>query len=99
MVDNKKPWTLAELYALPRKSADHPPRLRRGLERDRHWQAPRCREFLKRDRRRYARQICLVSLRRGLFHPIDMPTALHPQTQMTFKFDDQILPRKPTASR
>ena len=23
-----------------------------------------------------------------------MPTALHPQTQMTFKFDDQILPRK-----
>ena len=25
--------------------------------------------------------------------PIDMPTALHAQTQMTFKFDNQILPR------
>jgi DMSO/TMAO reductase YedYZ molybdopterin-dependent catalytic subunit len=23
-----------------------------------------------------------------------MPTALHPQTQMTFKFDNEILPRK-----
>jgi DMSO/TMAO reductase YedYZ molybdopterin-dependent catalytic subunit len=23
-----------------------------------------------------------------------MPTALHPQTQMTFKFDGEILPRK-----
>ena len=25
---------------------------------------------------------------------IDMPTALHPQTQMTFKFDGEILPTK-----
>ena len=25
---------------------------------------------------------------------IDMATALHPQTQMTFKFDGEILPRK-----
>jgi DMSO/TMAO reductase YedYZ molybdopterin-dependent catalytic subunit len=24
---------------------------------------------------------------------LDMPTALHPQTQMTFKFDNKILPR------
>ncbi len=25
---------------------------------------------------------------------IDMPTALHPQTQLTFWFDGQVLPRK-----
>ena len=30
----------------------------------------------------------------GYSTSIDMPTALHPQTQMTFKFDGEILPRK-----
>ena len=29
----------------------------------------------------------------GYHTSIDMPTALHPQTQMTFKFGDEILPR------
>ena len=29
----------------------------------------------------------------GSWHTIDMPTALHPQTQLTLKFDHQILPR------
>ncbi len=29
----------------------------------------------------------------GYSNTIDMPTALHPQTQMTFRFDDRILPR------
>ncbi|MFX6778569.1 molybdopterin-dependent oxidoreductase, partial [Acinetobacter baumannii] len=29
----------------------------------------------------------------GYNSPLDMRTALHPQTQMTFKFADQILPR------
>ena len=30
----------------------------------------------------------------GYSNTIDMPTALHPQTQMTFRFADEILPRK-----
>jgi DMSO/TMAO reductase YedYZ molybdopterin-dependent catalytic subunit len=30
----------------------------------------------------------------GYNSPLDMATALHPQTQMTFKFDGKILPRK-----
>jgi DMSO/TMAO reductase YedYZ molybdopterin-dependent catalytic subunit len=30
----------------------------------------------------------------GYSTTIDMATALHPQTQLTFKFDHQILPRK-----
>jgi DMSO/TMAO reductase YedYZ molybdopterin-dependent catalytic subunit len=30
----------------------------------------------------------------GYSTSIDMPTALHPQTQMTFRFDGEILPRK-----
>ena len=40
-------------------------------------------------------QICLVPVRRdGYNSPLDMATALHPQTQMTFKFADQILPKR-----
>jgi DMSO/TMAO reductase YedYZ molybdopterin-dependent catalytic subunit len=31
--------------------------------------------------------------REGYNSPLDMETALHPQTQMTFKFADEILPR------
>jgi DMSO/TMAO reductase YedYZ molybdopterin-dependent catalytic subunit len=30
----------------------------------------------------------------GYSNTIDMATALHPQTQLSFKFDNQILPRK-----
>src|SRR4029434_127289 len=30
----------------------------------------------------------------GYSNTIDMPTALHPQTQLSFKFDGEILPRK-----
>ena len=30
----------------------------------------------------------------GYHTSIDMPTALHPQTQMTFKFDGEVLPTK-----
>ena len=35
LVANKQPWTLEQLAALPTGDADHPPRLRRGLERHR----------------------------------------------------------------
>ena len=35
LVDNKKPWTLPELYSAAGGLADHPPCLRRGLERHR----------------------------------------------------------------
>ena len=53
-----------------------------------------CREFLRRvgadTRAKYVWFRCAE----GYSTSIDMPTALHPQTQMTFKFDDQILPRK-----
>src|SRR5580704_2246286 len=58
LVDNKKPWTLAELYKLPEVS-------------------------------QITRHVCAE----GCSNTIDMPTALHPQTQLTLKFDHQILPR------
>ena len=56
--------------------------------------ACRCRDFLKRvgadTRAKYVWFRCAE----GYSTSIDMATALHPQTQMTFKFDGEILPRK-----
>ena len=67
LVENKRAWSLPELYALPAGDADHPPHLRRGLERDR--QVERCPPLgiFETDRRRHARQIHPLQMRRGLF--------------------------------
>ena len=58
------------------------------------WQGVRLSEFLKRlgadTRAKYVWFQCAE----GYSNTIDMATALHPQTQLTFKFDNQILPRK-----
>ena len=57
------------------------------------WQGTPLSEFLKRigadTRAKYVWFKCVE----GYTNTIDMPTALHPQTQMTFKFDNKILPR------
>ena len=74
---------------------DHPPRLRRGLERDRQMDRRAAARIPQARRRRHrAPNMSGSAAPRAIPHSIDMPTALHPQTQMTFKFDDQILPRK-----
>ena len=56
--------------------------------------ARRCGEFLRRIgadlTAKYVHFVCAE----GYSVSIDMPTALHAQTQMTFKFDDEILPTK-----
>jgi DMSO/TMAO reductase YedYZ molybdopterin-dependent catalytic subunit len=57
------------------------------------WQGAVLSDFLKRigadTRAKYLHFKCAE----GYTETIDMPTALHPQTQMTFKFDNKILPR------
>ena len=53
LVDNKKPWTLAELVQAAGGVADHAPRLRRGLERDRLLAGHEALRFPQDDRRRY----------------------------------------------
>src|SRR5215470_8684652 len=71
LVDDKKSWTLPELYALPQEK-----------QVTRHVCAD--------TRAKYIWFQCAE----GYSNTIDMPTALHPQTQMSFKFADETLPRK-----
>lgn len=93
LVDNKKSWTLEELYALPQEKQVTRHICVEGWSAIGSWTGTPLRDFLKRvgadTRAKYVWFRCAE----GYSTTIDMPTAMHPQTQMTFKFDDQILPR------
>jgi DMSO/TMAO reductase YedYZ molybdopterin-dependent catalytic subunit len=94
MVDNKTSWTLDELYALPEETQITRHVCVEGWSAIGKWSGVRLSEFLRRvgadTRAKYVWFRCAE----GYSTSIDMPTALHPQTQMTFKFDGEILPRK-----
>jgi len=94
MVDNKKSWTLDELYALPQETQITRLICVEGWSAIGKRTGTPLREFLRRvgadTRAKYVWFRCAE----GYSTSIDMPTALHPQTQMTFKFDGEILPRK-----
>jgi len=94
MVDDKKSLTLDELYALPQETQITRLVCVEGWSAIGKWTGTPLREFLRRvgadTRAKYVWFRCAE----GYSTSIDMPTALHPQTQMTFKFDGEILPRK-----
>ena len=64
LVENKKPWTLEELYKLPQVKQVTRHICVEGWSAIGSWTGTPLRDFLKIDRRRYARQICLVPVRR-----------------------------------
>jgi DMSO/TMAO reductase YedYZ molybdopterin-dependent catalytic subunit len=94
LVDDKQPWTLERLYALPQETQIT--RLVRveGWSAISKWTGTPLREFLRRigadTRARYVHFACAE----GYSGSIDMATALHPQTQLTFRYDGEILPAK-----
>jgi DMSO/TMAO reductase YedYZ molybdopterin-dependent catalytic subunit len=94
LVDNKKTWTLPELYELPEETQITRHVCVEGWSAIGKWSGVRLSEFLQRvgadTRAKYVWFRCAE----GYHTSIDMATALHPQTQMTFKFDGEILPRK-----
>ena len=95
LVDNKKPWTLDELYALPQEKQITRHVCVEGWSAIGSWTGTPLRDFLKvigaDTRAKYVWFQCAD--KDGYNSPLDMATALHAQTQMTFKFGDEILPR------
>jgi DMSO/TMAO reductase YedYZ molybdopterin-dependent catalytic subunit len=85
---------LKELYALPEETQITRHICVEGWSAIGKWSGTRLSEIPAPGRCRSHREICLVPLRRGLSHLDRHATALHPQTQMTFKFDGEILPTK-----
>ena len=95
LVDNKKSWTLDELYQLPEVKQITRHICVEGWSAIGSWTGTPLRDFLKLigadTKAKYVWFQCAD--KEGYNSPLDMRTALHPQTQMTFKFADEILPR------
>jgi DMSO/TMAO reductase YedYZ molybdopterin-dependent catalytic subunit len=93
LIANKQPWTLEQLYALPQETQVTRHVCVEGWSAIGKWTGVRLSEFLRRlgadTRAKYVWFQCAE----GYSNTIDMPTALHPQTQLTLKYDHQILPR------
>jgi DMSO/TMAO reductase YedYZ molybdopterin-dependent catalytic subunit len=93
LVQNKKPWTLTELYQLPEQKQITRHICVEGWSAIGSWSGPPLRDFLKLIGADTSAKWVWFRCAEGYTSPIDMPTALHPQTIMAFKFDDKILPR------
>ncbi|WP_420131498.1 molybdopterin-dependent oxidoreductase [Rhodopseudomonas sp.] len=93
LVENKKSWTLEELNKLPEVSQITRHICVEGWSAIGSWSGTPLRDFLKLvgadTRAKYVWFRCADDYT----SPIDMPTALHPQTQITLKYDGQVLPR------
>lgn len=93
LVENTRAWKLEELNALPQETQITRHICVEGWSAIGSWTGTRLSEFLKRvgadTRARYVWFRCAE----GYTTSIDMQTALHPQTQMTFRFDGQVLPK------
>ncbi|HWV55000.1 molybdopterin-dependent oxidoreductase [Pseudorhodoplanes sp.] len=93
LVQSTKPWTLDELYALPQETQITRHICVEGWSAIGSWTGVRLSEFLRRVGADTRAKYVWFQCAEGYSTTIDMPTALHPQTQLTFKFGDEILPR------
>ena len=94
LVANKQPWTLEQLSALPQQTQISRLICVEGWSAIGKWTGVPLRSFLERIGAdltgKYVHFVCAE----GYSSSIDMPTALHPQTQMTLAFDGKTLPTK-----
>jgi DMSO/TMAO reductase YedYZ molybdopterin-dependent catalytic subunit len=93
LVAETRPWRLAELHALPEVSQVTRHVCVEGWSAIGSWQGTPLADFLTRIGADMRAKYVWFECAEGYTNTIDMATALHPQTQMTFRFDHQILPR------
>jgi len=94
LIRDKKPWALPELYALPQVSQVTRHICVEGWSAIGKWSGVRFSEFLQRIGADLTAKYVGFKCADNYSTSIDMATALHPQTQLTFRFADQILPAK-----
>jgi DMSO/TMAO reductase YedYZ molybdopterin-dependent catalytic subunit len=94
MVREKKPWTLPELYALPQTSQITRHICVEGWSAIGKWSGVRFSDFLARIGADTGAKYVGFKCADDYYTSIDMATALHPQTQLTFRYADEILPPK-----
>jgi DMSO/TMAO reductase YedYZ molybdopterin-dependent catalytic subunit len=94
MVENKKSWTLPELYALPQVSQVTRHICVEGWSAIGKWSGVRFSEFLRRVGADTTAKYVGFQCADDYYGSIDMATALHPQTILAFDYDGQRLPAK-----
>src|SRR5947209_953058 len=94
LIANKQPWTLPQLYALPQVTQITRLICVEGWSAIGKWTGAPLADFLRRIGADVTAKYVHFACAEGYSVSIDMPTALHPQTQMTFKFDGEVLPHK-----
>ncbi|MGI4851320.1 MAG: molybdopterin-dependent oxidoreductase [Janthinobacterium lividum] len=94
LVDNKTPWTLAQLNQLPQTSQITRHICVEGWSAIGNWGGIVFSEFLKRIGADTTAKYIAFKCADDYFTSIDMATALHPQTLLTFRFDNKILPAR-----
>jgi DMSO/TMAO reductase YedYZ molybdopterin-dependent catalytic subunit len=94
LIENKQPWTLEQLNALPQETQITRLICVEGWSAIGKWTGVPLREFLNRIGADLSARYVHFTCPDGYSSSIDMPAALHPQTQMTLRFDDQVLPAR-----
>ena len=94
MIANKESWTLDRLRALPQVSQITRHICVEGWSAIGKWSGVRFSDFLARIGADTTAKYVGFQCADDYYGSIDMATALHPQTQLSLKFDNQILPRK-----
>ena len=92
LIRDKAPWTLAQLHALPQTSQITRHICVEGWSAIGKWSGVTFRTFLERIGADLGAKYVGFKCADDYYTSIDMPTALHPQTQLTFRFADQLLP-------
>jgi DMSO/TMAO reductase YedYZ molybdopterin-dependent catalytic subunit len=94
LVANKQPWSLEQLGALPQETQITRLVCIEGWSAIGKWTGVRLRTFLERIGADLGARYVHFACPDGYSTSIDMPSALHPQTQMTLKLDGEVLPTK-----
>lgn len=94
LIRDQKPWTLPELYALPQTSQITRHICVEGWSAIGKWSGVRFSTFLERIGADTTAKYIGFECADDYTTSIDMATALHPQTLLTFRFADQLLPPK-----
>ena len=94
LIREKKPWTLAELYALPQVSQVTRHICVEGWSAIGKWSGVRFSDFLQRIGADLTAKYVGFKCADKYSTSIDMATALHPQTQLSFRYADALLPPK-----
>ena len=92
LVRERRAWTLPELYALPQVTQITRHICVEGWSAIGKWSGVRFSDFLQRIGADTTAKYVGFKCADDYSTSIDMPTALHPQTQLTLRFADQVLP-------